>query len=230
MNLAKKLYDLQLIDTEINENKSVLSDIIGCLENNSLLENMRSELNNLSNELNGIERNRKDLEWTIDDIQKNIEHINIKLYGGAIKNPKELVGFEQELKSFKVKLQQKEDELLELMTREDEIIKMKDSISDKLKIVESNWMQEENELLKNKRDLEEIISSQIKKRESCVMSIDSDSIKIYNKISSKKGNAVVRVEQGKCQGCRLSLSMSELQRARSGHLVQCSSCGMILFL
>ena len=39
-----------------------------------------------------------------------------------------------------------------------------------------------------------------------------------------------RVEQGICRGCRISLPTTDLQQARSGKLVQCSSCGRILFL
>ena len=66
-------------------------------------------------------------------------------------------------------------------------------------------------------------------RKNLVADIDSEAIKIYERINSKKGFAIVKVEQGRCQGCRLSLPMSDLQRARSGIIVQCSSCGMILY-
>ena len=47
---------------------------------------------------------------------------------------------------------------------------------------------------------------------------------------SKSGRAMALVERGTCQGCRLSLTTQETQRARSGQqIVQCSSCGRILY-
>jgi predicted nucleic acid-binding Zn-ribbon protein len=49
-------------------------------------------------------------------------------------------------------------------------------------------------------------------------------------VRTRKGNAVVKVEQGRCQGCHIKLSMNEWQKARTGVLVQCSSCGRILYL
>ncbi|MDI6814491.1 MAG: hypothetical protein QMC90_00160 [Dehalococcoidales bacterium] len=42
----------------------------------------------------------------------------------------------------------------------------------------------------------------------------------------QRGTAVAKVEQGLCRGCRISLSTAKLQQARSGSLVQCSSCGL----
>jgi len=42
---------------------------------------------------------------------------------------------------------------------------------------------------------------------------------------------VVKVERGMCQGCRISLPMSVLQKARSGFdVVQCVSCERILYV
>jgi len=44
-------------------------------------------------------------------------------------------------------------------------------------------------------------------------------------------DSVAKVEGGACQGCRISLPMNLLQKARSGNsLVQCSSCERVLYL
>ena len=55
-------------------------------------------------------------------------------------------------------------------------------------------------------------------------------IDLYTELKKQKGIAVAKVEQGICRGCRISLPTAELQQARSGSLVRCSSCGRILFL
>ena len=50
-------------------------------------------------------------------------------------------------------------------------------------------------------------------------------------VLARPGRAVSKVVQGRCQGCRISISMSDQQRARMGNeLARCSNCGRILYL
>lgn len=230
MNLAKKLYDLQMLDLEIKKAQSSISEIELRLQSNETINNLKHELDRISEEIALVDRNKKDLEWETDDLQKNIKQINTKLYGGTVKNPKELIGFEQEVKSLKIKLKGKEDELLDLMTREEELLKQKHFSENRFKITNSEWEQEKDAFTESKKNLEEQLAALNTQRKQYGATIEDETLRLYEKIISKKGVAVVRVEQGKCQGCRLSLSMSEMQRARGGLLVQCSSCGMILYL
>jgi len=230
LNLVKKLFDLQALDLEIKTAEAALSDMEQRLQDDSKIKSIKQEYSTITGELTTIERSKKDLEWNIDELQKNINQINTKLYGGTVKNPKELMGFEQEAKVLKVQLKEKEDTLLDLMTKEDTLLKQKKSARDRLDVFEDEWQKEQVAILADKKIVEEQLADLNNRRQQNVSTIDDESIKIYEKISSKKGYAVVRVEQGKCQGCRLSISMSEMQRARSGTIVQCSSCGMILYI
>jgi predicted nucleic acid-binding Zn-ribbon protein len=110
------------------------------------------------------------------------------------------------------------------------LIKQKHFSENRFKITNSEWEQEKDALIESKKNLEEQLAALNTQRKQYSATIEDETLRLYEKIISKKGVAVVRVEQGKCQGCRLSLSMSEMQRARGGLLVQCSSCGMILYL
>jgi predicted nucleic acid-binding Zn-ribbon protein len=230
INLAKKLYDLQLIDLEIKNIQSSISEIDRRLQDNETINSLKRDLDKISGDAVEVDRKKKDLEWDTEDIQKNIKQVNTKLYGGTVKNPKELIGFEQEAKSLKLKLKEKEDELLDLMTAEEDLTKHKQLLKNKLRIAENEWEKEGSILLADKKNLEVQLSGLTKQREQHMENMEDEALKLYEKISAKKGFAVVRVEQGRCQGCRLSISMSEMQRARGGSLVQCSSCGMILYL
>lgn len=230
LNLARKLFDLQTLDLEIKTAEAALSDMEQRLQDDSKIKNIKQEYSTITDELTTVERSKKDLEWNIDELQKNINQVNTKLYGGTVKNPKELIGFEQEAKVLKAQLKEKEDTLLDLMAKEDTLLKQKKFTKDKLTVIENERQQEQNDILVDKKVVEEQLAELNNRRQQGVSSIDNESMKIYEKISNKKGYAVVRVEQGKCQGCRLSISMSEMQRARSGTIVQCSSCGMILYL
>jgi uncharacterized protein len=230
LNLAKKLFDLQALDLEIKTAEAALSDIEQRLQDDSKIKNIKQEYSTITDELTKVERSKKDLEWNIDELQKNINQINTKLYGGTVKNPKELMGFEKESKVLKTQLKEKEDNLLDFMAKEDTLLKQKNNTKEQLDIAENEWQKEQDVILADKKIIEDQLADLASRRQQNVSTIDDESLRIYEKISSRKGYAVVRVEQGKCQGCRLSISMSEMQRARSGTIVQCSSCGMILYL
>jgi predicted nucleic acid-binding Zn-ribbon protein len=95
---------------------------------------------------------------------------------------------------------------------------------------EQKWTEEIKDLTAQK-EREESKSQELSvKRESLISGIDASAIELYEGLQSRKGEAVVKVVQGRCQGCRISLAMSEWQKAKSGTVVQCSSCSKILYL
>ena len=61
--------------------------------------------------------------------------------------------------------------------------------------------------------------------------MDAAHLDLYRKLRQKKqGLAVARIEQGRCQGCKITIPVSELSQARAGDLVQCGSCSRVLCL
>jgi predicted nucleic acid-binding Zn-ribbon protein len=68
------------------------------------------------------------------------------------------------------------------------------------------------------------------KRQLLAAEIDPQIIEVYSDLKRQRGTAVAKIEQGICRGCQISLSAAELQWARSGELVRCSTCRRILFL
>jgi uncharacterized protein len=176
-----------------------------------------------------LKSTKKDLEWDVEEITKNISQYNKKLYGGTVKNPKELQGLQQDVAILKPKLGSKEDELLDLMSKEESLQEKSREIAEQIKKIEQSWNKEKIEFEKQKQQIEKNIEELTGQRAALLEGIDPEALRLYERIAGKKGCAVVRVEQGRCQGCRLALPMSDLQRARGGILVQCSSCGMILY-
>ncbi|MBM3119108.1 MAG: hypothetical protein FJ006_06075 [Chloroflexi bacterium] len=230
MSLAKRLYDLQQIDLEIQKTQEALTDISHQLGESKALLKARAGLLDEEKHLAEMEKQQRDVEWEVEDMRSNIAQLNDKLYGGKIKNPKELVSFEKELEIFKTNLRQKEDNLLDLMT---EIEATQDKIksdAERLKKLEWEWQQEQEVLVQRQAEVESRLLELSQKRQVLTSEVTPQAFELYEGVRSRKGQAVVRVEQGRCHGCHLTLSMNELQRARAGALAQCSSCGRILYL
>jgi predicted nucleic acid-binding Zn-ribbon protein len=112
-----------------------------------------------------------------------------------------------------------------------------ESVQDKIKIqserlgkLEEEWRQEQKELTQRQTKVKSRLSELGRTRQTLASDIAKQTLELYEGIRVRKGQAVVKIEQGRCQGCRLNLAVNELQRARAGDLIQCSSCGRILCL
>jgi predicted nucleic acid-binding Zn-ribbon protein len=230
MTSAKTLYDLQQIDLNIQKEQEALDDINRQLGDSEALSQAKAELLTEQKRLADTEKQQRDVEYEIEDLRTSIKQVNDKLYGGKTKNPKELVNLEKELDIFKAKLGQKEDDLLDLMA---EIESVQDKIkinSERLSKLEGEWQQQQKDLTQKQAKVKSRLSDLNRKRQALAADITKQTLELYEVIRLRKGQAVVKIEQGRCQGCRLNLAVNELQRARAGALIQCSSCGRILCL
>ena len=230
MTLVKRLYDLQQIDLDIQREQEALDEISRHLGESKALLKARADFLAEEEHLAETEKQQRDLEGEIEDLRTSIAQVNTKLYSGANKNPKELVSLEKEVEIFKAKLREKEDSLLDLMA-ETEMIQDKMRLDgERLKKLEVEWKEEQKALAQKQTKVENRLSDLSQKRQSVASEITKQTLDLYEGIRLRKGQAVVKVAQGRCHGCHLTLSMNEWQRARAGDLAQCSSCGRILYL
>jgi predicted nucleic acid-binding Zn-ribbon protein len=230
MNLARRLYELQHVDLEIQNYRENLVQLNFQIGENDVVLKAKADLDTMKKHLAEVIQKRRDMEWEAEDLRKNISKLNEKLYGGKIGNPKELLSLGEEAEGFKGKLKQKEDDLLNLMNDEEVTQKDITAQSERIGKLEDDWEQQQKVLVQQRIEVEKRLLEIDKKRQEIASNVDSKTLSLYEGVKLKKGQAVVKVEQGRCQGCRLTLPMNEWQRAKSGTLVQCSSCGKILYL
>ena len=230
MTLAKRLYELQQIDLEIQDKRGALDEFNRQLGENEVLLRAKSELACAEQHLSEINKQQRDIEWEIEDLQNKSAQLNEKIYGGKVKNPKELLSLEHEMHTFKVSLGQKEDALLDLMTEAEANQGEVHLNTERLKKLDEEWQKEQGIISRKHTDVEKQLFELGERRQTLASQIDSQSINLYEGVKLRRGQAVAKVEQGKCQGCHISLPMIQWQRARAGTLVQCSSCGRILYI
>jgi len=230
MTVAKKLFELQQIDLDIQREQVILDEVRSKLGENTILNEARAQLEVNELYLADVLKQQREMEWELDDLKNMTDRIGEKLYGGKLNNPKELVGLEHEIGTLKDSLGQKEDKLLDVMGEADVTQRKIEKERDQIRKFEVEWQQEQNILNVKESDITGQLNSIRKKRDALTNGIPAADLELYEGIRSRKLQVVVKVEQGMCQGCRLTLPMSERQRAKAGNLVQCSSCGRILYL
>jgi predicted nucleic acid-binding Zn-ribbon protein len=209
MGVAKQLYQLQEVDLELESNEQALRQM-------TRLDELRHQ--------------QHSTEWEIDDIVGKITTAEEQLYSGRIKNPKELTSLQHEVNMLKAKRDQLETRALEIMDQVELTEASVATVSGEFKKLEAEWHDQQQQLSADIEKLKSKLSALGHKRQLLSVEIDPQAIEVYDRLKKQKGQAVAKVEQGICRGCRISLPFSGLQQARSGDLMQCGSCGRILFL
>lgn len=230
MATAKQLYQLQEFDLTIESDEKALKEKTNQLGESQAVIDARSKVNSAQRRLDELRHKQRSLEWDVDDLTSKIRAGDDQLYSGRIRNPKELASLQQEVEAFKAKRDRFETALLEIMDQVEAEQKNAVNAASEFKKVETDWQIHQHKLSAEIEALKSKLADQRQKRQSHSADIDPKSLELYNALKKAKGQAVVRVEQGICRGCRISLPSSDLQQARSGNLVHCSSCGRILFL
>jgi hypothetical protein len=230
MGAAKQLYQLQEVDLELESNEQALKQITSQLGESQEVVRVRSRLISERQRLEELRRQQHSSEWEIDDITSKLTATEDKLYSGSVGNPKELANLQHEADGLKLRRSQLEDKALDVMEQVELAAGSVTTISSQLKTLEAEWQSQQRQLSSEMEKLKAVMSALQYKRQTLSAEIDPEAVELYHELKKQKGTAVAKVEQGICRGCGISLSASELQRARSGILTQCSSCGRILFL
>ena len=232
MSLGRQLYNLQEIDLDLEIKAEMLRRLERELSDDSKMKEVKAELDRKREHLVKLQKQQRTMEWAIEDSQAKSNLIREKLYSGVVKNPKELLSLQQQEERLKAQIREAEDRVLEIMG-EVEIAQKEIALSiAEVKRLEEGWQGKQEQLLVEQARLKQALELGQQKRSELLAIIEPATLELYQALRIKKqGRAVAKVEQGRCQGCRITLPMSEIQRAWIGEeLVQCSSCGRILYL
>lgn len=229
MSISKQLDQLQKIDLEVESKEQALQQITSQLGDNQAVVRVQNKLAIETQSLEELREQQHSAEWEIDSLESKLATVEKQLYSGRIGNPKELTNLQHEVDGLRAKHSQLEDEALETMDKVELTEASVATISNKLKTVEAEWHRQQHQLSAEMEELKTKLSDLNHKRQALTAEIDQKAVELYHKLRRQKGQAVAKIEQGICGSCRISLPITDLQRARTGNLVQCSSCGRILF-
>lgn len=230
MSVAKLLYQLQQVELEIESKEQALKQLLSQLGESQAVARAQAKLASEQQRLEESKHEQHTIEWEIDDLSTKITTAEETLYSGRIKNPKELTSLQHEIVALKAKRSQLEDRTLEIMGQVELATASVATIKSELKRLETEWQNQQQQLSQEIDKLKSKLSNLKEEQQLLSAEINPRTLELYHALKKQKKIAVVKVEQGICIGCRISLPTTDLQRARSGSLAQCSSCGRILLL
>ena len=230
MNAPAQLYKLQRIDHELQGSQRELNEIEIQLNDDESLARAKSKLASEKAQLKDTEKRQKEAEWELEELQQKAKKINDKLYGGKVKNSKELISLDLESKELSKNIHKKEDELLELMSKAEDIQGKIRNDNQELKGLTEEWQRRQQMLTLRKLEVEAKLARLQHNREELTKQINPEALELYEQIKMTKEQPVAKVERGRCQGCHITLPTTQWQKAKAGNLVQCDSCNRILYV
>lgn len=229
MSQVRQLYTLQLIDTEIQQKKGRLSEVLRLQQETEELKAARQRDQAASAELQKWQMRQNELNLELGSLNSEAKRANQRLYSGNVKNPKELEDLEHKVAEISRRENALEDEILEAMIMIEEAQEEKDQASESLAGIEEAWKQAQEHLQEEQNELALRLHRLMETRGKQVALIDQTLLAQYDRLKSRKsGVAVAGLENNRCTGCHLTVSANKVKQAERGEIVTCGSCGRIL--
>ena len=226
------LRNLQELDSALDQVRQELEQCRARLGDDSELVPLRHDLETARRQLHDLRQRGKELDDEIESRSAKRRANEKKLYDGSIKNPKDLGSLSHEVDLEKQQISQLEDQALLNMEALENASAVESAAARQFSTKEQEWAAEQASLEARYSVLTAQEDDLSRRREEAGSQIDDITLRTYERIRRMRGGvAVVSIERGACQGCRVSLSSIVTQRARSSdELVTCQSCGRILYL
>ena len=231
MSAALGLYRLQQVDSQIDQIQSRLKTIQQILENDDELRAASSLFTLAADKDKEAAHLLKQSELEVEKQRIKIQQTEASLYGGLVKNPKELQDLQRDIASLKRHLETLEERQLYAMEVAETTEQGLSAASATLEKVKSSrgdqfsQLAEENEKLN--KDLERLSSE----RGAVMKDISASMMVTYDQLrKQRRGIAVTTISDDSCASCGTALNASVQQNARSAsQLFNCPTCGRILY-
>lgn len=230
MATAKQLYQYQVVDQDIKTSEDTLKKKIEQQKESAELAAARAKLAEEKKRLENLRKQQRDLEKEAADLTAKLAFFDEQLYGGKVKNPKELSNIQAESKNLKARRDELDGKSLVIMDQVEHVQFDVEAAASLFTKAEAQWQVDQKQLV---TDIEQLRTRLVELQKSLATlgaDIDAESMEMYRRIKKSRGTAVAKMEQGMCKGCRISASASEIQRARGSKLTPCTSCGRIIYL
>ena len=227
----ESLLELQTLDQQIDKTHKRLTQLEITLTESDDLNKAVQFVEMVQLELEKLNKSRRELEKETHRLDQRKEAIETRLYDGSISNSKELTAYEDELTILLNFKSQLEERLLEIMLRLEEYIDGSKKATSHLELVEKRHHDKIAKAKIEQKTLTKQLNNNNTMRDNTRASLSTDSLGIYDRLR-KFGtmDVMARIDGTLCAGCRILVPSGKLQQVRSSvELVQCNSCGRVLY-
>ncbi len=231
MSLINQIILLQEVDNKLFEIEKLLGDLPSKVE--ELVENennVKLSLQNKENELKEISVTISSNETLVASTSEKINSLKDKLIDGSISTNKEYDAMMETIDFEKNLLSEKENELIELMSKKEDLSKEIEEEKSSLDGIISELNAKKDTLNAKMQEVSEEQNALKSERESVVQNIDSDTMSKYAEIyEARKGLVIAEILDNSCEGCGAYIPPQIVNEALAKEIVFCGTCSRFLY-
>ena len=164
-------------------------------------------------------------------VRTRLDRENKRVEDGSVTDPKVLRGLTEEVERIKRRIIELEDAELDLMGQLEETTAERDELATRKKEVEETLRAEvavrDAEVSKLSTEAKAVAASRASEAEK----VPAPLLALYEKIRTHRGLGAARLHRGRCSGCQLELTISDLdvyRKAPQNEVLRCVECDRIL--
>jgi predicted nucleic acid-binding Zn-ribbon protein len=233
----RRLLDLQQVDIRIRQlrhRRANLPEQKALDERTDLLHAVESELVAARERLDRLERDQRRHERELDVVEARYSSETQRKYSGAITSPKELIAVDAELVAMEQRRGDLEDTLLEIMEQRDETESLIATLEDRNAELTREVATATKERDEAVAGIQTELGASVAERKTVASELPKPVLAYYDDLRARKDGLAVAELQGRtCAGCRLELTVNELEEVRNRAergLARCEQCGRILII
>ena len=232
MSQSSNLYRLQQIDSPIDQAHARIREIEVELSNNAALNQAQEYVKTAEQSLQDARTALRKTEETVQDQRVKINQAESVLYGGKVRNPKELQDLENDVEALKRYLGVLEDRQLDAMLALEDAERKCEQATGKLHETQAITAEQQAGLKGELTQLQKTVERLEIERHAAATAVNPDDFSLYEQLrQTRRGVAVAKVSSQACGACGSLLTPALVQAAHSStQLVRCTSCGRILYV
>lgn len=230
----KRLLDLAELDSVIDRlahRRRTLPELAEIDERSKLFAKLATQVIEAETESGDLAREQAKAESDVDAVRTRADRDQKRLDSGAVTSPRDLSSLQSEITSLNKRQGDLEEVVLEIMERREaadakagDLVTQRDEVRAALSIAEDRRDAALTEIDKESGEVRG-------RRADTTGDIPADLLKLYEKLREQYGVGAAMLHGGRCQGCKVALSIAEMNRIKGAphdEVLRCEECRRIL--
>ncbi|GAA3026664.1 zinc ribbon domain-containing protein [Streptosporangium longisporum] len=230
----KRLLDLAELDSALDRlahRRRTLPELAQIDELSARIARIATQVIAAETESGDLAREQTKAEADVDSVRSRAMRDQKRLDSGQVSSPKDLASLQSEIASLSRRQSDLEEVVLEIMERREtadeqaaRLVAERDELAGTRGTAEDRRDAAFAEIDKERGELQA-------RREEVAGDIPADLLTLYGKLREQFGVGAAMLQGARCQGCRTSLSIAEINRIKAAsqeEVIRCEECRRIL--
>ncbi|MBN6055336.1 hypothetical protein JYK22_25595 [Nonomuraea sp. RK-328] len=230
----KRLLDLAELDSvadRLAHRRRTLPELAEIDEQSKRYAKLATEVIEAETEAGDLAREQAKAEGDVDTVRARAERDQKRLDSGAVTSPKDLASLQSEIASLHRRQGDLEEVVLEIMERREAADSKVTDLRARLDEVAATRAAAEDRRDAALVEIDKEGGETQGRRAAVVGDIPADLLGLYEKLREQYGVGAAMLRGGRCQGCKVALSIAEMNRIKAAphdEVLRCDECRRIL--